>query len=30
MGFDAAHLREAFSTWEDHGGPVERPEPKTD
>ena len=30
MGFDAAHLREGFSTWEDHGGPVERPEPKTD
>ena len=24
MGFDAAHLREGFSTWEAHGGPVER------
>lgn len=23
MGFDAAHLREGFSTWADHGGPVE-------
>ena len=23
MGFDAAHLREGFSTWEQHGGPVE-------
>ena len=22
MGFEAAHLREGFSTWEDHGGPV--------
>ena len=24
MGFDAAHLREGFSTWVEHGGPVER------
>lgn len=24
MGFAAAHLREGFSTWEAHGGPVER------
>lgn len=24
MGFDAAHLREGFSTWEAKGGPVER------
>lgn len=24
MGFEAAHLREGFSTWEAHGGPVER------
>lgn len=24
MGFDAAHLREGFSTWEAQGGPVER------
>ena len=23
MGFDAAHLREGFSTWADQGGPVE-------
>lgn len=23
MGFDAAHLKEGFSTWADHGGPVE-------
>ncbi|MEM6409284.1 MAG: rhodanese-like domain-containing protein [Pseudomonadota bacterium] len=25
MGFEAAHLREGFSTWADHGGPVELP-----
>lgn len=24
MGFKAAHLKEGFSTWEQHGGPVER------
>lgn len=24
MGFDAAHLREGFSTWEAQGGPIER------
>lgn len=24
MGFDAAHLREGFSTWATQGGPVER------
>ena len=23
MGFDAAHLREGFSSWVEHGGPVE-------
>ncbi len=23
MGFAAAHLREGFSTWAEHGGPVE-------
>lgn len=23
MGFTAAHLKEGFSTWEKHGGPVE-------
>jgi rhodanese-related sulfurtransferase len=28
MGFDAAHLREGFSTWEAQGGPVAYPEPK--
>ena len=28
MGFDAAHLREGFSTWEKQGGPVEFPEKK--
>lgn len=26
MGFDAAHLKEGFSTWEEHGGPVEKSE----
>ena len=26
MGFDAAHLREGFSTWESQGGPVEKPD----
>ena len=28
MGFEAAHLKEGFSTWEDKGGPVEGPDPK--
>lgn len=28
MGFDASHLREGFSSWEKHGGPVEHPEKK--
>ena len=28
MGFEAAHLREGFSTWGGQGGPVEFPEPK--
>jgi len=28
MGFEAAHLKEGFSTWEEHGGKVEMPEPK--
>lgn len=28
MGFDAAHLKEGFSTWEKHGGPIEMPEEK--
>ncbi|MEM1373615.1 MAG: rhodanese-like domain-containing protein [Pseudomonadota bacterium] len=26
MGFEAAHLKEGFSTWADHGGPVDVPE----
>ncbi|MEL7126292.1 MAG: rhodanese-like domain-containing protein [Pseudomonadota bacterium] len=26
MGFDAAHLKDGFSAWADHGGPVEMPE----
>lgn len=25
MGFDAAHLKDGFSTWEAAGGPVEKP-----
>nr|WP_306265469.1 rhodanese-like domain-containing protein [Pararhizobium sp. IMCC3301] len=29
MGFDAAHLKEGFSTWEKHGGPIEFPDRKT-
>ncbi|WP_300032428.1 rhodanese-like domain-containing protein [uncultured Roseobacter sp.] len=28
MGFEAAHLKEGFSTWEEQGGPVERMPPK--
>ncbi|MDA9865053.1 rhodanese-like domain-containing protein [bacterium] len=28
MGFDAAHLKEGFSTWEKQGGPVEKEEPR--
>lgn len=28
MGFDAAHLKEGFSTWAEKGGSVEMPEPK--
>ena len=28
MGFEAAHLREGFSTWEKQGGPVEHAEKK--
>lgn len=26
MGFEAAHLKEGFSTWEKQGGPVEKPQ----
>ncbi|WP_108484800.1 rhodanese-like domain-containing protein [Oceaniglobus ichthyenteri] len=26
MGFDAAHLKEGFSTWAAQGGPIEKPE----
>lgn len=29
MGFEAAHLKEGFSTWEEKGGAVEFPEKKT-
>ncbi|MDB6176403.1 rhodanese-like domain-containing protein [Paracoccus sp. Z330] len=29
MGFEAAHLKEGFSTWEKQGGPVEFPAPKS-
>ena len=29
MGFETAHLREGFSTWEKHGGPVARYEDKS-
>ena len=29
MGFEAAHLKEGFSTWEKHGGSVEFSEEKT-
>ncbi|MCH2077974.1 MAG: rhodanese-like domain-containing protein [Rhodobacteraceae bacterium] len=28
MGFEAAHLREGFSTWAEQGGPVTIPEKK--
>ncbi len=28
MGFDAAHIKEGFSTWEKSGGPVEQVAPK--
>ena len=28
MGFEAAHLKEGFSTWADQGGPVEMPAPR--
>ena len=28
MGFEAAHLKEGFSTWAEQSGPVEVPEPK--
>lgn len=30
MGFEAAHLKEGFSTWADQGGPVEMPEAKAE
>jgi rhodanese-related sulfurtransferase len=26
MGFEASHLKEGFSTWQEHGGPVAFPE----
>lgn len=28
MGFEAAHLKEGFSTWEEQGGPVEHAAPR--
>ncbi|MFT5895848.1 MAG: rhodanese-related sulfurtransferase [bacterium] len=28
MGFEASHLKEGFSTWEKHNGPIEFPEKK--
>ena len=28
MGFEAAHLKEGFSTWQEAGGPVEHVKPK--
>ncbi|MDE0697568.1 MAG: rhodanese-like domain-containing protein [Boseongicola sp.] len=28
MGFEAAHLKDGFSSWEKAGGPVERPKPR--
>ena len=27
MGFEAAHLKEGFSTWEKQGGPIEQQDP---
>ncbi len=27
MGFEASHLKDGFSSWQKHGGPVEFPEP---
>jgi len=27
MGFEAAHLKDGYSTWEENGGPVEFPDP---
>jgi rhodanese-related sulfurtransferase len=29
MGFQATHLKEGFSTWAEHGGPVDFPVPKS-
>lgn len=28
MGFDAAHIKDGFSTWEKSGGPVDQVKPK--
>ncbi|MEM6617550.1 MAG: rhodanese-like domain-containing protein, partial [Pseudomonadota bacterium] len=28
MGFEAAHLKDGFSSWEKAGGPIEHAEPK--
>lgn len=30
IGFEAAHLKEGFSTWEKYGGPVEFPAARND
>lgn len=29
MGFDAAHLRDGFTSWVDSGGPIEQPAAKS-
>lgn len=29
MGFEAAHLKDGFTSWEKAGGPIEKPEPKS-
>ena len=29
MGFEASHLREGFTSWEKHSGPIEFPEKKS-
>ncbi|MEP5154588.1 rhodanese-like domain-containing protein [Planktotalea sp.] len=29
MGFEAAHLKDGFSSWDKHGGPIEFPEKKS-
>jgi rhodanese-related sulfurtransferase len=29
MGFEAAHLKDGFSSWDKHGGPIEFPEKRS-